>query len=247
MDNKRPFALLFFNEQMQEFHRTWLKGILTIPNPYTGKILADEPAIAVLELQNEDSFFFWTFTKNNIPFVHWQELEQRFGTWLSNRYGSLEKAFDTWGMRESGDDLQAGRATLYEAWHMTSASVKQAGDSKKRRLSDQVRFLSELQRHFYEETIQYIRKDLGSKSLISPGNWHTSDPVMLDALERYTYTAGEVIDRHGYFSGPHNSDDGSHAYDVRVGHTFDNLSALLVPQEYSSSVYPDSGSSPDYL
>ncbi len=231
IDNKRPFALLFFNERMQEFHRTWLRGFLNTRNPYTGKTLADEPAVAVIELQNEDSFFFWTFTKNNIPSVHWQAIERRFGAWLADRYGSLEKAFDAWGKRESGDDAGAGRAALYEAWHMTGGSVSQAGESKKRRLSDQVRFLTELQRGFYEETIAFIREDLGSKSLISPGNWHTSDPVMLDALERYTYTAGEVIDRHGYFSGPHDSNDGSHSYDVRVGHTFENQSALLIPED----------------
>ncbi len=230
-NNKKPFVLLFFNERMQAFHRRWLRGLLTIPNPYTGKTLADEPAIAVIELQNEDSFFFWTFTKDNVPKVHWQELEQRFGAWLAERYGSLDKAFRTWGKRESGDDSTSGRAALYEAWHMTGDAVRQANAAKKRRLSDQVCFLTELQRGFYEDTIDYIRNDLGSKSLISPSNWHTSDPVMLDALERYTYTAGEVIDRHGYYSAPHKSGDGSHSYDVRVGHTFENRSALKIPHD----------------
>jgi hypothetical protein len=51
---------------------------------------------------------------------------------------------------------------------------------------------------------------------------------MTDALERFTYTAGDVIDRHGYF-GPQHKGDGA-SYSVRVGHTYKDRPAVLEPQ-----------------
>lgn len=231
IQNDKPFALLFFNERMQEIHRGWMRTLLTETNPYTGAPLKDEPALAMMEIQNEDSFFFWTFTKQNVPAVHWTQLEGMFAEWLTERHGSVSAAFESWGnVRENGDNPAEGRVALYEAWHMTGGAINQAGAAKRKRVGDQVRFLTGLQRGYYGETARYAKEELGAQCLIAAGNWHTADPAMLDALERYTYAAGDVMDHHGYFGGPHNSDDGSHSYDVREGHTFENRSALRDPE-----------------
>lgn len=220
--NKHPFTLLYFDERLQAIYKAWLDTILTTPNPYTGQALGAEPAIAMIELINEDSFFFWTFAKGNIPAAHWQRLEGLFGQWLADRYGALRAAFDAWGGAPHADDhLEEGRAGLYEAWFMTSDGIKQVN---RRRIGDQVRFLTELQRSFYEATARYIEEDLGSQSLIVPSNWTVADPMMLDALERYTYTAGDVIDRHGYVQGKHEGDGAG--WSVRAGHTYEDLAAV---------------------
>lgn len=231
IDNKMPFALLYFDSRMQQIYKSWAKVLLTTTNPYTQATLANEPAVAIVEIVNEDSYFFWTFTKSNVPPIQWTKLEKLFGDWLTERYGSLDKALAAWNNRkETGDDPAAGRMALYEAWHMTGGAVRQAGAAQKKRIGDQVRFLTENQRSFYAGMKDYFSQDLGSKSLIAASNWQVSDPAMLDALERYTYTACDVIDRHGYFSGEHKSPDGSHSYAVSEGHSFKNLSALTVPE-----------------
>ncbi|MCK4601081.1 MAG: hypothetical protein KAU28_01360, partial [Phycisphaerae bacterium] len=90
--NKRPFALLFFQPRMQEIHKAWATQLLTTKNPYTGTALAKEPAVAIVEIVNEDSFFFWTFTRRNVPDVHWRALEKRFGAWAAGQYGSVPAA-----------------------------------------------------------------------------------------------------------------------------------------------------------
>ena len=227
--NKKPFALLYFNPRMQAIHRAWARGLLTTRNPYTGMPLGRDPAVAIVEIINEDSLFFWTFAKKNIPDEHWRHLESLFEAWLTKRYGSVDKALARWGgTRRAGDVPAQGRAELLEAWHMTRAGLRQGGPDKVRRVGDQVRFLAERQREFYEATVRFYKKDLKVGSLVSCSNWHTADPDMLDALERYTYTAGDVIDRHGYFGGAHKGDGAS--YSVRVGHTFGNLAAVTVPE-----------------
>jgi hypothetical protein len=66
--------------------------------------------------------------------------------------------------------------------------------------------------------VKWLREDLDVKCAISASNWKTADRKTLGALERYTYTAADVIDRHGYFGGMHRG-DGSN-YSVRTGHEF---------------------------
>jgi hypothetical protein len=232
IDNRRPFALLYFNPRMQEIHRAWLRALLTTINPHTGNTLAEEPAVALVEIINEDSFLFWTFTKNNLPPAQWTSLENLYSAWLSRRYGSVPNAFQAWGdERLEGDDPEQEHAALLEAWNMTGEAVSSAAPARRQRISDQVRFLTEQQRSYYEGTRRFIRHELGSPSLVTCSNWQVTDPRLLDSLERYTYAVGDVIDRHGYFEGEHSSPDGRHTYAVAEGQTFSNRAAVTVPEQ----------------
>ena len=228
--NKIPFSLLYFDSRMQEIYKSWAKAILTTVNPYTGQALGQEPAVGAIEVINEDSYFFWTFSKDNIPAVQMQKLEKQFGDWLITKYGTLDKALAAWSnTRETGDDTAAGRIKLYDAWSMTSGGIKQSSAAKVKRVGDQVHFLTDSQRGFYESTKTYFQKDLNIKNLVISSNWTVSDSFTLGALEKYTYMAGDAIDRHGYTGGEHTSKDGSSAYAVRTGHTFKNLGGVKSP------------------
>ena len=240
LQNKKPFALLYLDERMQEIYKSWAKKLLNTVNPYTGIPLAQDPAIAIIEIVNEDSYFFWTFTKRNIPEIHWRKLEFIYARWLRDRYGSLEEAFSAWGsVKHPDDNIATGRAGLFDAWHMTTDGSRAGGQDKVKRIGDQVRFLTEHQRKFYTSIVKYFKEDLRVGSLISPSNWHVTDGPMLDALERYTYTAGDVIDRHGYFGGKHEG-EGSN-YSVRVGHTFANRAAVKNPEHLPLQVFQIDG------
>lgn len=229
IQNKKPFALLYFDPQMRETYRGWAKALLTAKNPH-GPVLAREPAVGIVELVNEDSFFFWSFNTRNIPAAQWAKLEAQYGQWLVKRYGSIDKAIAAWGGgRHKNDDAGRNRAGLYEAWDMTSAGAKAGGPAKAKRVGDQVRFLTELQRAFYASTTKYLKEDVGFGGLVSASNWTTADPAMTDALERYTYAATDVIDRHGYFGGKHEGDGAS--YSVRAGHAFEDAAAVLNPEK----------------
>ena len=227
--NKKPFALLYFDPRFQETYRGWAKRILDTKNPHTGLTLARDPAVGMVEIVNEDSLFFHTFKKGHVPPQYWRDLEVSFGHYVKLRYGSLEKAFARWGnLTLPGDDPQRGVVALYNAWDMTAAGVKQGGAEKTARVGDQARFLADQQRGFYAAMSEHFRKDLKVGGLVSASNWTTADPDMLDAIERYTYTATDVIDRHGYFAGQHQGEGA--AYAVRVGHAYKDLAAVLTPE-----------------
>jgi hypothetical protein len=199
-------------------------------NPYTGLALKDEPAVAFFEIQNEDNYFFWTFTNDNIPNVHMRDLEKQFGDWLITKYGTIKDAYAAW--KSSGskrDDFENGIGGLQDAWNMTGNSARFARADGKR-MADQIEFLAYSQSQFYSRINNFVKNNIGSGSLIVSGNWVTADPTALEAIERYTYMAGDVTSRNGYFEpAVHGSDDNRHTYAVGEGHWFLSRSGLLTP------------------
>ena len=100
-----PFVALMFNPEFQEHYRGWWKALLLTADA-AGKRLVDDPAVFGLEIQNEDSFFFWTFDANRIPDAQLRILETQFGEWLKRRHGSFEAAVAKWnGQKTKRDDV----------------------------------------------------------------------------------------------------------------------------------------------
>ncbi len=229
IENKTPFALLLFDPDFQAVHRSWARGLLTTRNPYTGKPLGVEPAVAIVEIHNEDSFFFWTFSRGNIPDAHLAVLDEAFGAWAADRYGSAAAALAAWGEGSGvdGDVPDSGRLVVQEAWMMTSDAHSADGPMKDR-MRDQREFVVTQQRGFYADTMRYWRDDLDLRGLVAASNWITAQPSTMDALERYTYTAAEVVDRHdAYFGGRHEGFGAD--YMIDVGQTFEDRSTLTEP------------------
>ncbi len=197
IQNRKPFGLIFFNERLQELHRGWIRQILTAPNPHGGTPLGQDPALAIVELVNEDSLFFWTFTQQNIPPVQWKKLEERFG------------------------------GPILPAWDMTRDGIRAGGPKKLSQMQKQVRFLADVQRDFYDRSTRYLKEELGYGGLVVASNWITADPALLTPIERWTYRATDIIDKHGYFGGRHEGEGA--AYSVRTGHTYQDRSGLDVP------------------
>jgi hypothetical protein len=108
---EKPFARLFFDPEIQEQWRGMARTLLETSNPYTGKSLADDPAVAIVEIVNEDSLLFWTFQPGEtIPDEKTASREKRFGDWLAKRHGSIAKARAAWdGERHDRDGASTRR------------------------------------------------------------------------------------------------------------------------------------------
>lgn len=211
-----PFVALMFNPDFEKHYRTWWETLLLTRNSKTGQRLVDESALFGVELQNEDSFFFWTFDANRIPDAQLQILERQFGDWLKQKHGSLDAVLAKWGNASVKRDAFAeGRVGFRPLWNMFN--------EKSARDRDTVQFLFELQQRFYSDHYAFLRK-LGFKGLITASNWATASPEVFGPLEKWSYTVTDFIDRHGYFAGPHKG-EGSE-WSVRNGHTYADRSAL---------------------
>lgn len=230
-EDQSPSGLLFFDETLQRGYKAWMRQLLDPVNPHTGLRLADDPSIAVIQLQNEDSLLFWT--AQGIKGEQLRRLEKLYGDFLVRKHGSLEEAAAAWGtadpadlqFQEGGvDDFAGGRAGLYITWHLTQP---QAG-YKARRLADQLQFLGEAMYDFNREMARYLREEIGCKQLINAGNWKTADEVLLNDVERWSYTAADVVAVNRYYTGIHTGPRAG--WDFDDGDHFTNVSVLLDPR-----------------
>jgi hypothetical protein len=225
------WGLLFFDHKLQAAYKEWLRQVFTEKNPYTGIPLAQDPALAIIQIQNEDSLLFWT--SQAIKGTARKELRRQFGEFVAKKYGSLEKAKTAWAGaapsadQDAPDDFANGEAALYIVWQLTQHG---GNEGQQRRCADQMQFFTETMRGFNQMIGDYLKKELGCKQLVNAGNWRTADnATMLDA-ERWSYAANEVMAVNRYYDGVHEGKNNGWA--IVNGDRFTDESVLLRPREF---------------
>lgn len=217
-------GLLFFDEKLQEGYRAWMKALLAEKNPYTGIPLAQDPALGIIQIQNEDSLLFWTV--NNIKGEQRARLGRKFAEWVKRKYSTLEAAARAWqGDRLPGDDLAGGVLDFHNIWEMTQE--RKGGRSQ--RLADQLAFWTETMHAFNKAMGDYFRRELGCRQIVNAGNWKTADSARLNDAERWSYTANEVLAVNHYFTGIHQGPNNGWA--IVKGDRYTSPSALTNPLE----------------
>ncbi|WP_404425213.1 hypothetical protein [Nibricoccus sp. IMCC34717] len=206
---KFPFAVLMFNPNFQDKYKTWVTALLTNTDATDSKPLKQEPALMGLEIQNEDSFFFWTFDASNIPDAQLKIIEAQFGTWAANKYGTIAAALTKWNQPLSRDNSAEGRLAFRPLWNIANERTE--------RDKDTAAFLTETQTKFYRDMAAHARS-VGFKGLVTGSNWTTADSQILGPLDKMSYTEGDFIDRHGYLGC--NSKGDSSDWSIRENHTY---------------------------
>lgn len=205
-----PQTTLFWDESLQRDYKSWIKDLLTKPNPYDEKKtpLGRDPALAIFNIQNEDSLFFWT-TMAILKGEPLQRITARYHAWRAKNglVGTPELNFKFWEITNPNQDHK-----------------------------DTMRFFAELQREWHVEVERFLREECGCKALVNAGNWRTADQLRLLDLERYSYTANGVIGVNRYVNGGdgpsgHFNPNESHktGYMIRQGDYFQDVSTLLRP------------------
>ncbi|MFA6938117.1 MAG: carbohydrate binding domain-containing protein [Treponema sp.] len=99
LDWKERHALGFWNEEALDMQKDYANTILTHKNPYTNLTYAEDPATAIVEINNENGLMmsFLNGTLDKYPKNILQELEDKWNVWLKeNNYSlsSLQKEFN---------------------------------------------------------------------------------------------------------------------------------------------------------
>lgn len=166
-------------------------NLLNHINPYTGLRYADDPALAALELQNEENIFLQM--RN-----HDQHLDQaptykkrfyrRFADWLKKRYDGRDALAEAWGDQLTAEEnLQDANISPFPGWYEGAPT---------KRVADQMLFLFHVQDDFYKRWEQAVR-DAGYEGELIGSCWQAADWVghLYNVLSDREIG---MIDRHNY-------------------------------------------------
>lgn len=224
------WAVMYFNQQLKEGYKAWVKYLYNTPNKYTGNALKDEPAVAIIQIENEDAVFFWTL--GGIKPELTKTISKQFSQWLIHKYGSLYHAKTYWGAKAilPADSIENGMLSLYSIYELTLASKPE----NQKRLKDQVEFYADKQASFYNEMVAYYKYDLGCKQLINANNWRTASQTRLLDLERYTNSGADVMAVNKYFDPQHKGpNDG---WRIDPGDFYGAPSATKTPDQLPTNI-----------
>jgi len=90
-----------FEPRMIALQRKYIRDLLSHVNPYTGLAYKDEPAIATLELANENSVVskWYGRTLDELPPTYDAQFQALWNAWLKRKYGTTAKLRAAWGSR----------------------------------------------------------------------------------------------------------------------------------------------------
>lgn len=88
-----------FDPAMIALQRDYARDLLTHKNPYTGSTYADEPAVALVEINNENSLIqdWWGGRLDAMPTDYSGELDRLWNAWLGRTYPDFAALKKAWG------------------------------------------------------------------------------------------------------------------------------------------------------
>jgi hypothetical protein len=221
------WALMYFDETLKAAYKEWVRVLYTEVNPHTGIALKDEPAVAVIQIKNEDSVLFWTIglMKPN----HKATVERAFHAWLLSKYSTIQGAYNAWSNEQvEGDNAAGGRMVLYGIWEATEGAKQNQSAGKSARVSDQLEFMTRHQQNFYTEIYNHY-KSLGCKQLINANNWRPADPSVMFDAERWSNSSVDVMAVNRYYDPGHQGEN--NGWRIDPGHTYIGESVLKNPTQ----------------
>lgn len=203
-------GMLWFSSELQDLQAAQVANILTHHNPHTGMRYADDPAVAFVELVNENSIFFYTTlgALQSTPTIR-RRAGEAFFQWLVRKYGTEEKLIAAWGEGQIGTftaerlaDEGWERGVIYPVgnpWFFDPDQLNGSQRARRARLLDTMAFFHEQQLAAYRRMVAAIRAT-GYTGEITASNWQAGRGFS-HFLNLDTDAQIGMVDRHNYFAG----------------------------------------------
>lgn len=194
----------YFNPRLIELQHDFARKLLTHRNPYTQNEYRHEPAVATVEIVNENSVLEgWVgrrlvgrdtteekATWRPIPVSYAEELTDQYNRWLEKNVSAEELAEIR---REAG-----GR-------RVERLAPPQFAAASKLRFTTEARFYIELERKFFEGMKRLLRDELGVKAPLVGTADHNDGYCGYAHVESNRVL--DYIDGHGYWQHPRTGSD----------------------------------------
>ncbi len=101
LDWKAAHAVGFFHAPHLEAQKAYARRLLTHVNPHTGLALGQDPALAMVEINNENGLLHTWFSGDfdALPEPFAADLKRQWNAWLSKRYPDTAALAAAWGAR----------------------------------------------------------------------------------------------------------------------------------------------------
>jgi len=201
---------IFLSKELQDLQIAQTVRLLQHKNPYTGLTYAQDPAIAIVEMFNEDSVLFYGTQDRlqKIPTLR-NRVAAEFATWLRAKYGNeagLKKAWGDGGLNTfasegfPGESLDKGYVVpAGNPWFYDPDQLNGSQRNRARRLLDTMEFLTGLQDRFYTRFDKAVRASGYSGEMLA-SNW-IAGRGFSHYWNLWSDSKVGMIDRHNYFGG----------------------------------------------
>ena len=150
---KSTYGIITIDPKLWEIRTKLLVALLTHQNRYTGLRYVDDPALASVEMQNEDSVFFWNplgwLSEGKKMPLHSKMLREEWAAWVKKKYPSDDALKAAWGQLRSGDSVNAKELALMGPWELPGNGPRGPFDGEPKRAGDYIEFLAEKQRDLF--------------------------------------------------------------------------------------------------
>ena len=195
-------ALTYFDPRLIELQKEYARQLLTHRNPYTGNEYRHEPAVALVELVNENSLVESWISGRLLG----KNTQKNPGTW-SDIPASYEKdltgLYNRW-LREhlSPESLRRLRTAAKVSGEEAIARLtpSEFAAAPKERFETEASFYMDVERRWFDQMARYLREDLEVKPLLlgtSDHNHGKSGYPLLTSTARL-----DVVDGHVYWQHP---------------------------------------------
>ncbi|MCM1216076.1 MAG: hypothetical protein NC331_10575 [Lachnospiraceae bacterium] len=196
------------NERLIQLQMEYARKLLTHVNPYTGLALVDDPAVVVIQMNNEESAIKGTGEVQGNPDLvpYEEEVVRKFNAFLLNKYDTREKLKEAWtsdGVCALGDDEDPAQNTVRRVQGGFVQPVNDPnGDWKgsdwmpsPARYADFMEFGIANNRRFYRRFKNFLIS-LGVRVPIAASN------LLGGAADVYGHTDGDIMENNSYFNHP---------------------------------------------
>lgn len=162
----KPYAV--FDNHLIELQQQYVRHLLIEhTNPYTGLTYAEDPAVAMIEICDENGLYFSRDEWGELVDPYGSDLRRRFNNWLRDRYGTTANLAEAWTDFEgnrgllSDEDLTEGTVWLFPEARFPGRFASGQGESarlQRGRAADRRLFIDEIHREYLRRMKTYLRR-----------------------------------------------------------------------------------------
>ncbi len=160
----KPYAV--FDKRLIELQKEYARKLMVEHiNPYNGKSYANDPAIVMLEIYDENGLFMRRGLWRSMPEPYATNFALIWNDWLRERYKTTDALRKAWTGPDGksalfeGESVEQGNVELpYVTWETSRLDEKDKPYAMPARRGDGARFAVEIHRRYFREMKNYLRE-----------------------------------------------------------------------------------------